>query len=202
MVRMTSSGARSPAWKSTECPIEPWLTSVTTKVSPTRPCSVGPGTVPLKVHRFCRTPGATSSSTSSIVSVTAWVRASPIGGRAAGAAVKPAPGAPDRSSGASSPDAVAAPGAVARPLAVVVAGPPLTTTSRTMPIWRCPTMRHQPWVLAPTTPTSRVADAAGHHPPGLGAAGEGEVVRRPVVEVDQVDDEAVAVGDADRGVGE
>ena len=46
-VRITSSGARSPAWKSTECPMDPWLTTVTTNRSPTRPWRVGPGTAPL-----------------------------------------------------------------------------------------------------------------------------------------------------------
>ncbi len=47
MVRMGPSGASSPAWKSIEWPIVPWLTRVTWKVSPTRPCRIGPGEVPL-----------------------------------------------------------------------------------------------------------------------------------------------------------
>ena len=47
VVRILWSGGVSPAWKSMEWPIEVSLTSRMTKRSPTRPCSVGPGIVPL-----------------------------------------------------------------------------------------------------------------------------------------------------------
>ena len=113
MVRMTSSGARSPAWKSTECPIDPWLTRVTTKVSPTRPCSVGPGDRAVEGPPLLPHPGRhlqldLLDRQRHGVGVCLADR-----GRAAGTAAKPAPGVPVRSSGASSPDAVAAPDAVA-----------------------------------------------------------------------------------------
>ncbi len=64
MVRMGSSGAMSPAWKSIEWPIDPSLISVISNVSPTRPRSTGPTPLPLNVHRVCHRPGATSSGTS------------------------------------------------------------------------------------------------------------------------------------------
>src|SRR5665647_3111713 len=70
MVRIGSSGARDPAWKSMPCPMLASLTKVMVKTSPTLPCRVGPGAVPLKVHKIWRTPGATST----IVSLTVMVR--------------------------------------------------------------------------------------------------------------------------------
>src|SRR5690625_5776229 len=70
IVRIGSSGASIPAWKSIECPIEPSLTSVMSKVSPTFPRSVGPGMLSPKVHSFCSTPGATSCASSATFNVT------------------------------------------------------------------------------------------------------------------------------------
>ena len=68
IVRISSSGATSEAWKSSECPFLPSLTSVIVKMSPTLPRSVGAGTCPLNVHISCSSPGAISS----IVSA-AWI---------------------------------------------------------------------------------------------------------------------------------
>src|SRR5664279_4469548 len=92
MVRIGWSGETEPAWKSMLWPIEPWLTRVTTNVSPTRPCSVGPGTVPPKVHIRCRTPGATSMSLSTTGSVTACSVPAGAGAKTGSYGVKPPPG--------------------------------------------------------------------------------------------------------------
>src|SRR5450830_1357707 len=46
------------------------FTSVIVNRSPTLPCNVGPGAVPLKVHSIWRTPGATSTRVSRTVKVT------------------------------------------------------------------------------------------------------------------------------------
>src|SRR5680860_1120346 len=63
------SGAREPAWKSMPWPMLASLTKVMVKRSPILPCRVGPGAVPLKVHRVWRTPGATSTTVSRTVMV-------------------------------------------------------------------------------------------------------------------------------------
>ena len=64
IVRISSFHATLLAWKSIEWPISPLLVSVMRKVSPTLPCSIGPGTWSLNVHISCVTPGATSTSVS------------------------------------------------------------------------------------------------------------------------------------------
>ena len=58
----------------------PSLTSVISKTSPTRPCSVGPTPSPLNVQRVCHSPGATSRGTSVTRSVSLCSRASVSGG--------------------------------------------------------------------------------------------------------------------------
>ena len=63
----------SPAWKSTEWPIEARLIRVTSKVSPTRPRRVGPMKSPLYVHARSATPGATSRVCSVTVRVIRWI---------------------------------------------------------------------------------------------------------------------------------
>ena len=153
MVRIGPSGFSAPAWKSIEWPIEPSLISVISKASPTRPRSVGPTPEPLKVHRFCHTPGATSSGTS-VTRNSKRRTVSAVSGGATGSTMVP--------SSASGSPAAAWPGSPSAGSAVgSTAGAPATTTSNVMPICRCPTTVHHPDMVWPTTPRSSSALSPG-----------------------------------------
>ena len=141
------------------------LRSVTTKRSPTCPRTTGPGAVPLNVHRRCVTPTATSRTTSCAERVSRCVvpcrRAA---GSTASRAVNPAGGLAMKSSGAAGPRALGspgvdcmdcvAPGEATSPWCPATAAAPVTLTANTIPIWRWPTIVHQPSSPRPTIGTS------------------------------------------------
>ena len=83
MVFIVLSGETMPAWKSSECPIDPLFSRVISKTSPSLPCRIGPIYEPLNVHAFTSTPGATSrlsSCTSMVILCTVFPsRFSPAG---------------------------------------------------------------------------------------------------------------------------
>src|SRR5664280_691449 len=148
MVRIGWSGETEPAWKSMLWPIEPWLTRVTTNVSPTRPCSAGPGTVPPKVHIRCRTPGATSMSLSTTGSVTACSVPVGAGAKTGSYGVKPPPGVALGSTVASE----------ALPAAAWVPAPD-TWIAIVIPAARWPGTVHQASRPVVTTPTDSRCDS-------------------------------------------
>ena len=63
--------------------IDPSLTRVIRKVSPTLPRSTGPGTCPLKVMRVWVTPPPTCMTCSMTVKVCSWSAPGPAGARTA-----------------------------------------------------------------------------------------------------------------------
>ncbi len=69
MERISTFQATLLAWKSIECWIEPLFTSVISKVSPTLPRRIGPGTESPKVHILWSTSGAIHRSFSVASSV-------------------------------------------------------------------------------------------------------------------------------------
>src|SRR5450759_2816595 len=148
MVRIGWSGETEPAWKSMLWPIAPWLNRVTTNVSPTRPCSVGPGTVPPKVHIRCRTPGATSMSFSTTGSVTACSVPAGAGAKTGSYGVKPPPGVALGSTVASE----------ALPAAAWVPAPD-TWIAIVIPAARWPGTVHQASRPVVTTPTDSRCDS-------------------------------------------
>src|SRR5450759_3093194 len=90
----------------------PWpmlasLTKVMVKTSPTLPCRVGPGAVPLKVHRVWRTPGATSTTVSRTVMVSRCSLAPGAGCRAGLYGFQPGPGEARKSMTGADPPGVA-----------------------------------------------------------------------------------------------
>src|ERR1035437_4635806 len=148
----------------------PWpmlasLTKVMVKTSPTLPCRVGPGAVPLKVHRVWRTPGAISTTVSRTVMVSRCSLAPGVGCRAGSYGFQPGPGEARKSmTGATSPAGAAFamapisgpdPGAFAAELAALPV--PVTTILRVIPATLCPGPLPQPAISALTTPTVRVA---------------------------------------------
>src|SRR5665811_1366778 len=165
MVRIGRSGAREPAWKSMPWPMLASLTKVMVKTSPILPCRVGPGAVPLKVHRVWRTPGATSTTVSRTVMVRRCSAAPGAGCRAGLYGFQPGPGEAWKSitgeawpAGAAfdmAPDSAPVPPDFAAELAAVPV--PVTTMLRVIPAALCPGTLHQPSMSALTTPTVRVA---------------------------------------------
>ena len=202
-MRITSSGARSPAWKSTEWPIEPWLTRVTTKrvADPSVQGRAG--------HRAVEGPALLPHAGRHLeldlldrqrhrVGASALERGQRRGhgrepgirravqGRRARHRRMPSP----RPRPSTAPSRRRSPPATGRRV---------TTTSSDHP--HLPVADDAAPALGARADHADVEGrrATGHHPPGLDAVAEGEVVRRAVVAVDQVDDEPVAVGDGERG---
>src|SRR6266508_2391121 len=136
MVRISSFHATLEAWKSIEWPslFLGSLTRVMVNRSPTRPRTAGPGTLPLKLHICCLTPGATSTTLSVAVIVSLC----------------------SRPPGAGSSLALSSRGASVCSAAAAGAVPP-TRTWKVMPASLWPGIEHSPVIALVTVPRSRVA---------------------------------------------
>ena len=82
--RNATFGAMRAAWKSIECGRLPPFVSVILTFCPWRTWIAGPGTLPPNVQARYLTPGAISTVTSSIVSLTSTTSPSGTGGSSAG----------------------------------------------------------------------------------------------------------------------
>jgi len=82
--RKATFGAMRAAWKSTECGIGAWLTSVTRTVWPSRAWITGPGALPSNVQAAYFTPGAICRVWWVMPSVTATTGPAVVAGSSAG----------------------------------------------------------------------------------------------------------------------
>ena len=110
----------------------------------------------------CVTPGATSSPTSRTWRVAGARGRGPSGGSRGSYATKPGPGEAIRSAIRCVMAVVPCPaGRGAGGAARADRSPAPVTSTRLIPIWRCPTTEHQPATSRPTTPTSSRAESPG-----------------------------------------